>query len=427
MTSADLFINIEGINQYAPKFDQEIYTFYLNENSPFNTTIGYLNATDPDQFLDYGLVKYELKNGQERFEIDQRTGRLYTISRIPEQQLDRELIDTFFMNAEAIDGPGLRTSTQIIVKLLDTNDNAPQFIMNNNNQQNFNLNILNTKNQSSKFLLGYIEENSQDKWIECVRLHATDRDSDLNGQIVYEVLDSDFNFKSYFEIENGTNRIKLVNNKSLDFEEIRALKYSNSSKHVTNIRIKLNPGEIDLNLIVIAKDMGQPSLNSTMLVKIIVKDVNDNKPFFEKLFYSAEVAESARYGDVIQLRALDFDAPNTANSKIIYSIESGAKNKFTIDPNSGLIKIVENAELDRETFGAQYLLKIVATNYNSFTNINSTASSTQKDMRKNLEFDQIFNMLHLSRRNLTSTYYCYLKIDIVDVNNKRPYFLRNNE
>ncbi len=66
MTRVDLFIKIEGVNQFAPKFDQQAFTFIIDENSPFNTTVGILTATDPDSFSDYGVIRYELKNGQER-------------------------------------------------------------------------------------------------------------------------------------------------------------------------------------------------------------------------------------------------------------------------------------------------------------------------------------------------------------------------
>jgi hypothetical protein len=66
MTRADLFVKIEGVNQFAPKFDQQVFTFFIDENSAFNTTVGVLTATDPDSFSNYGVIRYELKNGQDR-------------------------------------------------------------------------------------------------------------------------------------------------------------------------------------------------------------------------------------------------------------------------------------------------------------------------------------------------------------------------
>jgi hypothetical protein len=59
-------IRIESINQYAPQFGKEFYVFFLDENSPFNTTIDYIVAYDNDTLEDYGHVFYELKNGQDR-------------------------------------------------------------------------------------------------------------------------------------------------------------------------------------------------------------------------------------------------------------------------------------------------------------------------------------------------------------------------
>ena len=66
ITYANLVIKIDSINQFAPKFAKEFYVYYLNENSPYNTTIDYIYAYDNDTLDDFGRIYYELKNGQER-------------------------------------------------------------------------------------------------------------------------------------------------------------------------------------------------------------------------------------------------------------------------------------------------------------------------------------------------------------------------
>lgn len=112
-----------------------------------------------------------------------------------------------------------------------------------------------------------------------------------------------------------------------------------------------------------------------------------------------KVLETARYGQVIQVNAIDLDAPNTANSKVIYSIENGNREKFSIDSTSGIITINQNANLDRDTYGSIYKLKISAQDFESI-------SSKSK--------------LQILEEN-----FCYVIIDIVDVNNKKPKFIDN--
>jgi hypothetical protein len=143
--------------------------------------------------------------------------------------------------------------------------------------------------------------------------------------------------------------------------------------------------------------------------------------------------ESSKYGDVFQVRAFDLDAPNTANSKIIYTIESGAMEKFSIDANTGLVKLIDNVDLDRDVYGASYLLKIVAANYNSFINITHMLSNESTTNKIELEQSDLawamqnFEEMFLNNDSFTRQNYCFLRIQIIDVNNKKPYFLRNNE
>lgn len=256
-------------------FEKELYSFYVDENSSFNTTIDYVKAYDNDTFENYGRVFYELKNGQDRFQIDRYTGRIYTISLNPNVQLDRELIDTFYMSVDAVDGGGLRTSIQIIIKLNDLNDNAPQFL---NNLISLNGLSNSTNTTNNNILIGFIEENSS-KWIEPIRLQAVDRDIGLNGIVAYDIVDGDY-MMDYFKIDRNTNSVVLKENMTIDFEELYMLIHNNkSSKPISKAKsslsnLLLNPGEIDLNLVINAYDLGEPSLNTKIIVKIIVK-VND--------------------------------------------------------------------------------------------------------------------------------------------------------
>ena len=288
----------------------------------------------------------------------------------------------------------------------------------------------------SKFLMGFpfylllvglIEENSF-KWTEPIRLQAVDRDYLRNGQVIYEIVDGDF-MADHFMIDTKTNTIQLKTGMSLDFEELvelhkmqKMLKRRSSflDPMITYDDILLAYDEVDLNLVIRAQDLGETPLHSVIVAKVIVKDINDHTPTFPKKFYSAKVLETARSGDVFQVQAVDFDAPNTPNSEITYRIETGARDKFYIDSVTGIVKITENTNLDRDVYGSSYLLKITANNFGKLS----------------LNKNQIFNRPTThnndkSNNNNASLPYpdnvCFLKIHILDVNNRSPQFVGNLE
>ena len=97
-----------------------------------------------------------------------------------------------------------------------------------------------------------------------------------------------------------------------------------------------------------ADDRGEPKQSSTTVVKIDVKDVNDNAPVFtESGNYAASVNESAPIGfTVVTVRADDIDFGN--NGRVQYKIVSGNDdNKFEIDRDSGAVSV--RTRLDHES------------------------------------------------------------------------------
>lgn len=185
---------------------------------------------------------------------------------------------------------------------------------------------------------------------------------------------------------------------------------------ITYDDILLAYDEIDLNLVIKAEDLGVPALHSIIVAKVIVKDINDHTPTFPEKFYSAQVLETAHSGHVFQVQAMDFDAPNTPNSEITYRIETGARDKFYIDSVSGLVKITENTNLDRDIYGSDYLLKISANNFGKL--------STSKNMLFNKPISTKIPIDNKKNATLPENV-CFLKINILDVNNRSPQFVGN--
>ena len=117
------------------------------------------------------------------------------------------------------------------------------------------------------------------------------------------------------------------------------------------------------NLTVRGFDLGSPSLFTDVSVVVYLVDTNDNPPLFSRLQYSVTIPEDTPgLTPVLQVAATDGDG-SSPNNQLVYRIQAGAKDKFVINTETGMISISEGANLDPDltqpvTLG--YLLEVVA-------------------------------------------------------------------
>lgn len=108
-------------------------------------------------------------------------------------------------------------------------------------------------------------------------------------------------------------------------------------------------------LIVEARDAAGFGNKNTVQLVINITDVNDQIPRFLHNVYSARIYENQnRFEQDLFVTAVDDDAPNTANSRIVYSIVNDSSpfaENFEIDPNTG--KIIVSKPLDFESIPGQ--------------------------------------------------------------------------
>lgn len=98
---------------------------------------------------------------------------------------------------------------------------------------------------------------------------------------------------------------------------------------------------------------GSPPLTGSGTVKIVVQDINDNSPEYERQSYKANVKENLPPGTIILYpKATDKDVGN--NAKIRYSLLGDKSERFEIDSSTGVIST--NATLDREEWNIYYLI-----------------------------------------------------------------------
>lgn len=109
----------------------------------------------------------------------------------------------------------------------------------------------------------------------------------------------------------------------------------------------------DYALWIEAQDISSDPLSAYRKLNIIIVDINDNAPHFQKILYNASIYETNTVGSSV-IRVLAKDADSGNNGKITYHITDGnTKDAFEID-RRGLIKTKN--KIDRESIDYYHLI-----------------------------------------------------------------------
>ena len=88
---------------------------------------------------------------------------------------------------------------------------------------------------------------------------------------------------------------------------------------------------------IIARDKGVPPLSNSTLASIIVTDINDNRPEFNKSSLVGKISENEPVGSLVCIvSATDKDLGQ--NAKLTYSLK--ANDAFSIDGSTGEVILV---------------------------------------------------------------------------------------
>uniref|UniRef100_A0A3Q1H4V1 Uncharacterized protein n=1 Tax=Anabas testudineus TaxID=64144 RepID=A0A3Q1H4V1_ANATE len=295
-------VTVMDANDNSPICNQAVYSTSFPEDIPTNKGILTVGATDADSGSS-AEIQYSLFGiGVEDFYMDANTGELRTAT-----FMDRETTASYKLIAQATDGGGLFCRSDISLKVLDVNDNAPLF--------------------SSSHYLASVYENAAPKAL-ITRLQATDPDEGLNRTVVYSLVES---ANGFFSIDPISGMVILE--RSLDRE----------SRDSYRVRVQ-------------ATDQAgqQGALSSQVDLTIMVLDVNDNAPVFQRRDYAVTVPEDVAVGTEV-LRVLASSADIGPNAEITYKIRSGNElGKFAIHRNLGEVLVCAD-DLDFEVCKDYYL------------------------------------------------------------------------
>ncbi|KAB1280749.1 Protocadherin beta-3 [Camelus dromedarius] len=266
--TVQIHILVLDINDNAPEFTQSLYEVQILENSPLNSVIVTVSASDLDTG-NFGTLSYAFFHASEEirktFQLNSITGDIQLT-----KCLNFEAINTYEVDVEAKDGGGLSGKSTVIVQVVDVNDNPPEL--------------------SLSSITSPIPENSPETVVAI--FSVSDLDSGDNGRMICSI-ENDLPFVLKPSVENFYT---LVLEGALD-RESRA----------------------QYNITITVTDMGTPRLKTQHNITVLVSDVNDNAPAFTQASYTLRVRENNSPAlHIGTVSATDTDAG--ANAQVTYSL-----------------------------------------------------------------------------------------------------------
>ena len=279
------FIEVTGVNEHSPVFLQNEYTFSFPENSPINTEIGYVGATDQDAGID-GEIVYSIIGGDNRISIDNQ-GRI-SVFGFFDREHDPSPIP---LTISAVDAPGglirYTAYTSVMITVSDVNDNYPIF--------------------SVSYQFVSISENTS-VGVSIAQYLATDADEGNNSLIRYAIQTGDF------EIDTQSGVVSVLN--TLDREM--------SSSY---------------SLVVYAVDQSLTDMKTSVATLFVnIEDINDNSPIFSQPSYNVTLEEDIPVSSIV-LTLEASDADFGVNGVVVYSIVSQLADYFEVEASTGALTL----------------------------------------------------------------------------------------
>ena len=288
----NVHVQLTDVNDHAPVFGQQVYEVKVNESAPPNARLARLKVSDEDEGRNAAVtLRITAGNENGNFRVDPKSGVLYVA-----KPLDAERQSSYTLTVSALDhaNAGMRkqSSAKVHVLVVDVNDNSPLF------------DVGPTKTV-------YFEEN-QPSGTRVIRLRADDADSGENGYVSYSLANLN---DVPFEIDPFTGVIKAT--KLIDFESDRR----------------------EYHLLVRASDWGTPYRRQAELrLTIRVKDINDNRPQFERIKCQGRIERDTPVGsEILTLSAIDFDNGDLISYRIVSGNADGC---FALDSSKGVLATV---------------------------------------------------------------------------------------
>lgn len=311
-------------------------SFQIREDVPVGYMVGNVVTSDSAEgdnlvsgragggHVMYTLTSLSPQDGGGAFDMDRSTGSL-----VVARQLDRETYPEYKLEVRALDtstSNNPQSSAVVVrVELTDVNDNAPRW--------------------DGDPLTVTVPENApvgSAVW----NFTASDADAGSNGELRYQLVDEwPHRKEAQFSVDPLTGTLTLLS--PLDFESVASF-----------------------TLVVRVTDQSPiiaDRLSSSLTVRVIVEDVNDNAPeFVSPATKTVTIMEDSKVGySLCRITAVDKDSGE--NARVTYTISAGNEDgKFTLGYATGVLALARSLDISTANgISPKFWLNITASDHGS--------------------------------------------------------------
>ncbi|XP_044151298.1 neural-cadherin-like [Bufo gargarizans] len=303
-------ILVSDVNDHAPVFTQKVYTAFVPESCGINSEVTVLQAWDNDEG-ENAMMLFSIIGGDDDRKFFIETDKIHKrgIIRLRKRMDYEKPHERSFNLTIKVEDMDFFNIAYCIIHVEDSNDHAPVFY-------------------PHFYDIGPMLEDVP-VGTTVVQISAMDLDSGLNGMFSYRILNSSDPHSQFSLVGDGY----IVVSKTLDRE--------------------ISPHH---RLVVLATDMGEPSLTGSATIFFSLEDINDNAPGFETQ-YRPMIWENTEYPHVVQINktstllyAADNDTTENGPPFAFYLLtDPQGNNDFTLtDFHNGSAMITALHSFDRE-------------------------------------------------------------------------------
>ncbi|XP_056130418.1 protocadherin Fat 4 [Lampris incognitus] len=313
--STDVTIFITDVNDNPPRFSRPSYYLDYPELTEVGSLVTQVSATDPDKGFN-GKIFYFIRSQSEYFRINSSTGEIFVKQQLKYQNMTHASSininrHSFIVTASDRGIKPLMSETTVIVNIVDSNDNPPNF-------------------ESTSYFTPVTK--SVKVGTKLIRVVAHDKkDFGLNSEIEYLI--SGGNSSSKFKLDQQSGWVTVASPLTSDVNKVFL---------------------IDIK----ARDRGNPPLSARTSVRVAVTEENHHTPEFSQSQITATVPESLAIGTAIRT-LLARDKDKEMNGLVTYNINSGNdKGLFVINSKTGVLSLAQPLDFEEKQ---RHELKVSAT------------------------------------------------------------------
>ncbi|XP_067323828.1 protocadherin beta-15-like isoform X10 [Anolis sagrei] len=309
-------MQVEDVNDNAPKFSKKEFELEVPENVPPKSRFPLESAQDED-LGENSIQNYTLSpNDHFHLGVESKKDGSKYVDLILENPLDREEEPFFRLTLMAVDGgiPQRTGTVQINIKVLDINDNSPEFTQ-------------------SEYKVRLKENSPQHTLIS--KVEARDLDFGSNAQVTYSFHRVPEKIRNLFQLNEITGEITVL--EEIDYEK-----------------------ETSYDMSIKATDAGGLSGHCNVLVE--VEDMNDNAPEIAVISINSPLPEDSSLETLVALFSVT-DEDSGENGKTLCSVDMNLPFVLKATVNN-FYQLMTQSFLDREKV-AEYNVTIIATDSGS--------------------------------------------------------------